>query len=90
MASNTQPHPAPKVADVVIYRPRNDDPKFHDKGHRPILPAVITKVWDGNVNLQVLPDLDLNVIQDATCKLTFVPFVKHGPGLGEWDWKESQ
>lgn len=82
----------PKVGDVVIYRPRIDDPRFHDKGHRAILPAVITKLWDAVENLQVAktaPDLDINVLQDAQVPTTFVPFVKHGPELGQWQFKEE-
>lgn len=73
------------LGDIVLYRPRIDDPKFHDKGHRPELPAVVVKVWDTTADLQVLPVLDLNVLQDATCPLTFVPFVKAGKGLGQWE-----
>lgn len=73
-----------KVGDIVLYKPAIDDQRFHDKGHREVLPAVVTKVWDGVENLQVLPSLDLNVLQDAQIPLTFVPFVKHGSGIGEW------
>ena len=73
-----------KLGDIVIYKPRIDDPLFHNKGHRPELPAVIVKLWDAVVDLQVLPSLDLNVLQDANVSTTFVPFVKHGTGLGEW------
>lgn len=80
---------SPNVGDVVIYRPRNDDPKFHDKGHRPTLAAVVVKVWDGVSDLQVLPDLDLHVLQDATCPLTFVPFVKRGTEPGTWSPRDQ-
>lgn len=73
-----------KVGDVVWYRPAIDDQRFHDKGHREILPAVVTKVWDNVENLQVLPSLDLNVLQDAQTALTFVPFVKKGDSVGCW------
>lgn len=76
-----------KVGDIVIYRPAIDDPRFHDKGHREILPAVITKVWDGVVNLQVLGTLDLTVLQDAQVPPTFVPFVKEGKEVGTWSPK---
>lgn len=74
----------PKVGDIVLYHPAIDDQRFHDKGHREVLPAVITKVWDVVVNLQVLPMADLNVLQDAQVPTTFVPFVKLGPGIGQW------
>lgn len=84
MASKAQ------VGDIVLYRPRIDDPKFHDRGHRPILPAVVVKVWDDVENLQVLPDLDIKCLQDATCPLTFVPFVKHGKELGTWCFKGEE
>lgn len=74
-----------KQGDIVLYRPRTDDPKFHDKGHQPTLPAVVVKVWDNDVaGLQILPDVSLNVLQNATCPLTYIPFVKHGEGLGQW------
>lgn len=74
-----------KVGDIVLYHPRIDDPKFHDKGHQRQLPAVVVKVWDNNVaGVQVLPTTDLNVLQNATTPMTFLPFVKHGTGLGEW------
>lgn len=73
------------IGDIVLYRPRTDNPKFHNKGHQPQLPAVIVKVWDKVADLQVLPDLDLHVLQDATCPLTFVPFVKPGKELGQWE-----
>lgn len=79
-----------KCGDIVIYRPRNDDPKFHDKGHRPILPAVVVKVWDNVSDLQVLSSMDLNVLQDATVPMTFVPFVKQGKEPGTWDFKDAQ
>jgi len=72
------------VGSIVLYHPRIDDPLFHDKGHRPELPAVVVKVWDAVVDLQVLPSVDLNVLQDANVKVTFVPLVRHGAGLGEW------
>jgi hypothetical protein len=75
------------VGDIVIYRPAIDDQRFHDKGHREILPAVVTKVWDGVENLQVLASLDLNVLQDAQVPTTFVPFVKQGEGIGTWSFK---
>lgn len=74
----------PTLGEIVIYRPRTDDPKFHDKGHRPELPAVVVKVWDAVSDLQVLGSADLHVLQDATCPLTFVPFVKEGDALGEF------
>ena len=77
----------PEVGEIVQYKPRNDDPKFHDKGHRPILPAVVVKVWDNVADLQVLHSVDLHVLQDATCPLTFVPFVREGDKLGEYQRK---
>ena len=70
--------------DIVLYRPRIDDPKFHNKGHQPQLPAVVVKVWDNVADLQILWSADLHVLQDATCPLTFVPFVKQGDQLGEY------
>ena len=73
-----------RVGDIVIYKPAIDDQRFHDKGHREILPAIVTKVWDGVENLQVCPSMDLNVLQDANVSTTFVPFVKQGPGIGQW------
>lgn len=77
-----------RVGDIVIYRPAIDDQRFHDKGHREVLPAVVTKVWDGVENLQVLPGLDLNVLQDANVSTTFVPFVKQGDGIGQWSFQK--
>lgn len=76
-----------KVGDIVLYRPAIDDQRFHDKGHREILPAVVTKVWDGVENLQVLTSLDLNVLQDAQIPTTFVPFVKQGTCVGTWSYR---
>ena len=76
-----------KVGDIVVYHPAIDDPRFHDKGHRPDLPAVVVKVWDNVENLQVLSSYDLNVLQDAQIPTTFVPFVKMGTGVGEWSPK---
>lgn len=73
-----------KLGDVVIYKPHKEDPRFKNVGHRPELPAVVVKVWDGVEDLQVLPSTDLNVLQDASTPLTFVPFVKHGQNVGEW------
>lgn len=72
------------LGDIVIYQPFKEDPKFHNLGHRERLPAVVVKVWDAVADLQVLPSLDLNVLQDAQVPTTFVPFVKNGSGLGEW------
>jgi len=77
------------VGDIVLYHPRIDDPRFHDKGHRPVLPAVVVKVWDKVEDLQVLGSLDLHVLQDAQCPLTFVPFVKQGNELGQWSPKDA-
>lgn len=76
-----------KLGDVVIYKPHKEDPKFKNVGHRPELPAVVVKVWDAVADLQVLPSMDLNVLQDANASITFVPFVKHGNGIGEWTAK---
>lgn len=73
-----------KVGDIVWYRPATDDPRFHNQGWREVLPAVVVKVWDAVENLQVLPSLDIHVLQDAQVKLTFVPFVKCGPGVNQW------
>jgi hypothetical protein len=78
-----------KLGEIVIYRPRNDDPAFHNKGHRPELPAVVVKVWDNVADLQVLPDLDLNVLQDSACAITFVAFVKHGQAHGTWRLRDD-
>lgn len=79
-----------KVGSIVLYRPSFRDPKFHDKGGRDYLPAVVVKVWDSVVDVQVIthPEarLDLHVLQDATCPLTFVPFARRGEGIGEWSW----
>ena len=77
-----------KLGSIVLYRPNFEDPKFHDKGGRDFLPAVVVKVWDAVVDVQVVthPEarLDLHVLQDANCPLTFVPFVRRGAGIGEW------
>lgn len=73
-----------RVGDIVIYKPHKDDPRFKNVGHRPELPAVIVKVWDKVEDLQVLNTTDLNVLQDAQTPITFIPFVKHGNGVGEW------
>lgn len=81
-----------KIGSVVWYKPSNRDARFHDKGHRPTLPAVVVKVWDAVIDVQVIthPDarLDLHVLQDATCPLAFVPFVKRGDTVGTWSWPE--
>lgn len=78
------------VGAVVIYHPAIDDPRYHDRGHRESLPAIVTKVWDAVENLQVLPpDCDLNVLQDAQVKTTFTPFVKFGTGVGNWEWPKE-
>lgn len=81
-----------KVGSVVNYRPNFADPRFHDKGGRDVMPAMVVKVWDSVVDIQVVthPDarLDLHVLQDAQCPLTFVPFVKRGDGIGEWSWPQ--
>jgi hypothetical protein len=76
------------VGEIVLYRPAIDDQRFHDKGHREILPAVVTKIWDGVENLQVLPAMDLHVLQDAQVPTTFVPFVRQGSGIGEWSFRD--
>lgn len=73
-----------KLGEIVLYKPHKDDPRFKNVGHRPELPAVIVKVWDAVEDLQILPTTDLNVLQDASTPLTFVPFVKHGSNIGEW------
>lgn len=73
-----------KIGDIVIYRPDKEDQRFKNIGHRPELPAVVVRVWDKVEDLQVLPSTDLHVLQDAETKLTFVPFVKHGEGVGTW------
>lgn len=73
-----------KIGDIVIYRPDKEDQRFKNVGHRPELPAVVVRVWDKVEDLQVLPQTDLNVLQDAQTQLTFVPFVKHGDGVGQW------
>lgn len=78
---------SPQVGEIVNYYPRIDDDRFHNKGHRPVLPGVIVKVWDAVVDLQVLPSLDLNVLQDAQTPITFVPFVKNGSDLGCWSFR---
>ena len=75
---------AAKLGDIVWYKPQKEDPRFKNVGHRPILPAVVVKVWDAVEDLQVLPTMDINVLQDAETKLTFVPFVKHGNEVGQW------
>ena len=75
---------AAKLGDVVIYKPFKEDPKFHNFGHRAELAAVVVKVWDAVADLQVLPSLDLHVLQDSQTAITFVPFVKAGPNLGEY------
>lgn len=72
------------VGDVVLYKPDKEDQRFKNVGHRPILPAVVVKVWDNVVDLQVVPSLDLHVLQDAQTAITFVPFVKRGDSIGEW------
>jgi hypothetical protein len=74
----------PKLGDIVLYKPHKDDPRFKNVGHRPELPAVVVKVWDAVEDLQVLPTMDVNVLQDAQTPITFVPFVKHGKNVGEW------
>lgn len=76
-----------KVGDLVLYKPDKEDQRFKNVGHRPILPAVVVKVWDNVEDLQVLPSMDLHVLQDAQTPLTFVPFVKHGDAVGCWQEK---
>ena len=78
----------PKIAlgDVVLYKPDKEDQRFKNVGHRPVLPAIVVKVWDEVVDLQVLP-VDLHVLQDAQAPLTFVQFVKSGEGVGQWSPK---
>lgn len=78
-----------KVGSIVIYKPvPNSDPRFHDKGWRHELPAVVVKVWDAVVDIQVVthPEarLDLHVLQDASCPITFVPFVRRGNEVGQY------
>ncbi len=75
---------AAKVGDIVLYRPDKEDQRFKNVGHRPVLPAVVVKLWDNVVDVQVLPSADLNVLQDAQTPITFVPFVKQGEGVGTW------
>ena len=73
-----------KLGDIVLYKPHKEDTRFKNVGHRPVLPAVVVKVWDDVVDLQVIPAVDLNILQDAQTAITFVPFVKGGEGIGEW------
>jgi len=75
---------AVKIGDMVMYRPDKEDQRFKNVGHRPELPAVVVKLWDNVQDLQVLPSLDLHVLQDAQTSITFVPFVKQGDGVGQW------
>jgi hypothetical protein len=74
----------PQLGDIVLFRPHKEDTRFKNVGHRPVLPAVIVKVWDDVSDLQVLPSTDLHVLQDAQTALTFVPFVKGGGEVGQW------
>lgn len=74
------------LGDVVLYKPHKEDPRFKNVGHRPVLPAIVVKVWDDVVNLQVLP-VDLHVLQDAQAPLTHVAFVKRGEEVGQWSPK---
>lgn len=71
------------LGDVVLYRPDKEDQRFKNVGHRPILPAMVVKLWDEVVDLQVLP-VDLHVLQDAQAPITFVAFVKEGTEVGTW------
>ena len=75
------------IGDVVIYRPDKEDQRFKNVGHRPELAAVVVKLWDDVQDLQVLPSLDLHVLQDAQTAITFVPFVKQGTGVGTWSYR---
>jgi hypothetical protein len=75
--------PKTSVGEVVLYRPDKEDQRFKNVGHRPILPAIVVKVWDEVVDLQVLP-VDLHVLQDAQAPITFVPLVRSGEEVGTW------
>lgn len=73
-----------KLGDIVLYKPHKEDMRFKNVGHRPELPAVVVKVWDEVVDLQVLHTVDLHVLQDAQTAMTFMPFIKQGIEVGQW------
>lgn len=65
-----------QVGSIVIYRPDKRLPEWHDRGHQPMLPGIVTKVWSsGAVNLRVANSpvqddrkVDLRVFLDHNAK----------------------
>jgi hypothetical protein len=73
----------PAVGDVVCYFPvANTDPDFHDKGHSPVLPAIVTKVWENDV-------VNIQVFLDGPKTAVFKLCVRRGFGVGEWNWQNE-
>jgi hypothetical protein len=81
----------------VIYRPDRKLPEWHDRGHQPILPGIVTKVWSsGAVNLRVADvpaedsKVDVKVFLDHNAKdgaaFVYVPTVPYGQDMGCWEW----
>lgn len=73
----------PDLGEIVFYKPHAEDTRFN-AGQHPVLPAIVVKLWDNVVNLQVLHTVDLHVLQDAQTAITFMPFVKQGIEVGQW------
>lgn len=76
----------PRLGDAVWYKPDLKDPRFHDRGASQAMPAIIVKIWPRDVtSLQIMPEnLDLTILHNGNYPVTFVPFVRHGNGIGEW------
>lgn len=89
------------VGDIVIYRPDRRSVDWHDRGHLPQLPGIVTKVWSsGVVNLRVADKIaeeykvDIRVFLDHNGKdgatYVFVPCVPPGTGIGQWQWPQER
>ena len=91
---------APKVGDVVIYRPDRKLPSFHDRGHCPKLPGIVVKVWSsGAANLRVADEpvegdkVDLKVFLDHNAKdngsFVWIFGATQGAGLDQWEFPKE-
>lgn len=88
-----------EVGDVVLYHPDKRSPDFHDRGHQPILPGIVVKVWASSevVNLRVADQpvegdkIDMKVFLDHNVKdsasFVWVFGATYGEGVDQWTKK---
>src|SRR3990167_2538133 len=89
------------VGDIVIYRPNKELSEWHDRGHQPLLPGIVVKVWSsGAVNLRVAANetvedkkVDLRVFLDHNAKdrdaYVWVFGATYGEGQDCWTFPEE-